>query len=272
VIFLTLRNRRLLCTSLHLLQIGTVTVDLAGLLRQGREVSEVLCDCQLEPPLEMGANMTSPDASDPSAARPRAHSASGKVLIRLINVGQFPEGKVGGGVNRRRSSLHSTDARRVGSVKVRVFPSTDLLTARTAGNSDAMRDEMGSFRGSSGGAGQRGDLESAQRRKEARRARLREILEEGNTPGVNNLQGWKSLPAEKGRGESNGLGEEEKRVDVLHKTAPMKGGSGEMDHAAREETLREIEVSRTRKKAQVCQSKNSLRLRKCKGSLGSHGR
>lgn len=232
-----------------------MAVDLAGLLRQGREVSEILCDCQLEPPLDSGANMTSPIVSDASAARPKAHSASGKVLIRLINVGQFLEGKVGGSVNRRRSSLHSTDARRVGSVKVRVFPSTDLLTARTAGNSDAMKDEMGSFRGPSGGAGQRGDLESAQRRKEARRARLREILEEGNaknTPGVNNLQGWKSLPAEKKRREIEGLGEEEKRVDVLHKTAPMRNGIGEMDYTARAETLREIEVSRTRKKAQVC--------------------
>jgi hypothetical protein len=228
------------------LQVGTVAVDLAGLLRQGREVSDILCDRQLEPPLELGANITSPDVSDASAARTKAHSASGKVLIRLINVGQFPEGKAGC-VNRRRSSLHSTDARRVGSVKVRVFPSTDLLTAR--------RDEMGSFRGSSGGASQRGDLAKAQRRKEARRARLREILEEGNagnTPGANDLQGWKSLPAERARRESSGLGEEEKRVDVLHKTAPMGGGTGEMDHAAREETLREIEVSRTRKKAQVC--------------------
>ncbi|GAQ82901.1 hypothetical protein KFL_001280210 [Klebsormidium nitens] len=231
-----------------MLQVGTVSVALAGLLRQGREVAEVLCDCHVE--------LTSADVGGANSGDATTlDQTTGKILIRLVNMGRHPAGTVGTGQDQRRRSSHvSSGDRRKKTEKVRVFPSADLVKVRLAAG-DATRDTLGSSRGSAGEDSQRDALESARARKEARRARLRELLAEGSgreAPGVNNLRGWKSLPADKGR-ESDG--DEVKRVDVLHKTAPMKGIGEEMDATAREKVLREMERSRSMRKAQVIQEK-----------------
>lgn len=231
-----------------LLQIGTVSVALTGLLRQGREVAEVLCDCHVELTSADVSGVSSVDVSDLDAT-------TGKVLIRLVNMGRHPTGAVGTGQDQRRRSSHvAAGDRRKKTEKVRVFPSADLVKVRLAAG-DATRDELGSSGGSAGESSQRDALESAIARKEARRARLRELLAEGSgreAPGVNNLRGWQSLPAEKG---GNVEEDEVKRVDVLHKTAPMKGTGEAMDATAREQGLREMERSRSMRKAQVSRRK-----------------
>lgn len=101
-----------------LLQLGSCTADLSGLLRQGRDLSDLL----LELPVLRGPPDRQPGSTRPAApalapsqptSRPQGPVQLGTLVLRLINMGQEPGHVAGAGAADAAASTPGTPSNKV---------------------------------------------------------------------------------------------------------------------------------------------------------------